>query len=62
VSAASDARGQELGSTLLSGAEASELRLIERALKLRIERKRIEYGRTATRAWFLTPSSRSATG
>ncbi|PYX11546.1 MAG: hypothetical protein DMG84_23720 [Acidobacteria bacterium] len=31
--------------TLVSGAEVSELRRIERALKLRIERKKIEYNR-----------------
>ena len=36
-----EARG--LASTLASGARVSELRRIERALRLRIERKKIEY-------------------
>jgi len=44
VSAAPDARGaKSLALTLVSGAEVSELRRIKRVLKLRIERKKIEY-------------------
>jgi hypothetical protein len=43
VSRIGRAGATSLALTLVSGAEASELRRIERALKLRIERKKTEY-------------------